>query len=341
MQFIEHTAAGTRTGTTGSATFEFDWTPPATNIGIVTFYVAANAANGTGSTDGDRIYTTSASLQPASGGSAPTISAVERDGAFVGGISPNTWVAVKGSNLAATTRVWAGSDFAGNNLPTEIDGVRVTFGGKMGFVYFVSPAQINALAPAPNDLPTGPVNVQVTSNSVASASFTSTVQSLTPAFFIFRGAAFGADDGRYIIATVGSQIILKPGVIPGTRSARPGDVIEIWSTGFGQTTPDVPNGVIPTTRPVRANVTATIGGLPATVTFAGLVGPGVYQINIRVPDLLNGDYEVVVTADGTTAQRNAFITVQRSAAASGEPQPPPDSEPPAPYSAGQKRTGQR
>ncbi|MBM3774560.1 MAG: hypothetical protein FJW37_05285, partial [Acidobacteria bacterium] len=100
-------------------------------------------------------------------------------------------------------------------------------------------------------------------------------------------------------------------------------------------------GVIPTTRPVRANVTATIGGLPATVTFAGLVGPGVYQINIRVPDLLNGDYEVVVTADGTTAQRNAFITVQRSAAASGEPQPPPDSEPPAPYSAGQKRTGQR
>jgi uncharacterized protein (TIGR03118 family) len=67
VQFIEHTAAGTRLGTTGGVTFEFDWTPPATDSGNVIFYVAANAANGDGNFTGDHIYTSSleiASSQP-------------------------------------------------------------------------------------------------------------------------------------------------------------------------------------------------------------------------------------------------------------------------------------
>ncbi|MBV8819104.1 MAG: hypothetical protein JO022_12155, partial [Acidobacteriaceae bacterium] len=57
--FIEHTSAGTRNGTTGGATFQFDWTPPSTNAGTVTLYAAGNAANGDGSFNGDYIYTTS------------------------------------------------------------------------------------------------------------------------------------------------------------------------------------------------------------------------------------------------------------------------------------------
>ena len=44
--FIQHTTAGTRNGTVGGATFQFDWTPPAANAGPVTLYVAGNAANG-------------------------------------------------------------------------------------------------------------------------------------------------------------------------------------------------------------------------------------------------------------------------------------------------------
>src|SRR5207244_1509767 len=63
--FIEHTAAGTRNGTRGGATFQFDWTPPSTNAGPVTFYVAGNAANGDGNFTGDLIYTSSVQLTPA------------------------------------------------------------------------------------------------------------------------------------------------------------------------------------------------------------------------------------------------------------------------------------
>jgi len=65
VQFIEHTAAGTRPGTTGGVAFQFDWTPPANNAGNVVLYVAANAANGDGSSSGDRIYTASLELTSA------------------------------------------------------------------------------------------------------------------------------------------------------------------------------------------------------------------------------------------------------------------------------------
>ena len=47
VQFVTHTSAGTRNGTSGGVTFEFDWTPPAADMGKVTFYVAGNAAMAT------------------------------------------------------------------------------------------------------------------------------------------------------------------------------------------------------------------------------------------------------------------------------------------------------
>jgi len=65
VQFIEHTAAGTRPGNTGGATFEFDWTPPTTDSGNIVLYAAGNAANGNGSQLGDHIYNTSVEITAA------------------------------------------------------------------------------------------------------------------------------------------------------------------------------------------------------------------------------------------------------------------------------------
>jgi uncharacterized protein (TIGR03437 family) len=59
--------------------------------------------------------------------------------------------------------------------------------------------------------------------------------------------------------------------------------------------------------------TVTIGGVNATVSYGGgapnLIGT--YQFNLVVPDVPNGDHEVVVTTGGVRTQANAFITVQR------------------------------
>ena len=50
---------GTFPAQTGGATWTFSWTAPAAGAGAVTFYVAGNAANNSGTNAGDRIYTTS------------------------------------------------------------------------------------------------------------------------------------------------------------------------------------------------------------------------------------------------------------------------------------------
>ncbi len=54
-QYIEHTSSGTFINQQGGASWTFNWTAPATNVGPVTFYVAGNQANNDGNTSGDFI----------------------------------------------------------------------------------------------------------------------------------------------------------------------------------------------------------------------------------------------------------------------------------------------
>lgn len=65
-EYVTHTAAGTAQGTTGSNSWEVDWTAPAAGSGAVTFYAAGNAANNSSSNVGDSIYTTSTQITEAS-----------------------------------------------------------------------------------------------------------------------------------------------------------------------------------------------------------------------------------------------------------------------------------
>lgn len=54
-----------------------------------------------------------------------------------------------------------------------------------------------------------------------------------------------------------------------------------------------------------------IGGIAATVRYAGLIGPGEFQFNVIVPaNLPNGDNTLTATYGGTTTQTNVAITVQ-------------------------------
>ena len=57
-------------------------------------------------------------------------------------------------------------------------------------------------------------------------------------------------------------------------------------------------------------MTVTIGGAPAVVSFAGLVGAGLYQINVTVPSLANGTYPVVGQVAGVNTQSGVTLKVQ-------------------------------
>ena len=49
--------------------------------------------------------------------------------------------------------------------------------------------------------------------------------------------------------------------------------------------------------------TATIGGQPAAVSFAGLAPRlvGVFQVNVQVPNLAAGNYPLAITVGGVTS----------------------------------------
>jgi uncharacterized protein (TIGR03437 family) len=101
-------------------------------------------------------------------GQAPAIASVVNSASFRSGIAEGSWVTVTGSNLSSTTRAWTGADIVNGQLPLSLDGVSVTVGGVSATLAYISPGQVNVLAPLSV---TGTVSVTLT-NSGGSASFT-------------------------------------------------------------------------------------------------------------------------------------------------------------------------
>ena len=220
-------------------------------------------------------------------------------------IAANTWITVLAGGLSSTTRSWTATDFSGSKLPTVIDGVSVTVNGEAAYVSYVNPMQLNFLSPS--DMATGPAQIKVTNNGEISAAVTTNALSAAPAFFWLSG-------NKYLVATHADGALIGPAsLISGvTTPAAAGETIVLWGNGFGATAPAAPNGQVVTEPfPMATKPSITIGGVNAVVTYAGLIGSGLYQINVVVPaSLTTGDAAVVATASGQQSQANAFISIQ-------------------------------
>jgi uncharacterized protein (TIGR03437 family) len=245
-------------------------------------------------------------------GQTPTITGISNNASGAPAIESGSWVSIYGTGLAATTRPWQASDFSGNNLPTTLDGVSVLIDGKKAAISYVSPGQLNVQAPT--DTASGPVQVQV-NNSYGSATGTATLQNYSPAFFTFLAkyaAAVHNSDGVYV-APAGSF-----GSAATSRPAQPGETLQIYATGFGPTTPAVPAGQLVGSAAPLSNLTqlhVTIGGVAATVEFAGIVAAGEYQINVTVPQVPNGDQPILATIAGVSSQTGVSIPILNPAGA--------------------------
>jgi uncharacterized protein (TIGR03118 family) len=236
------------------------------------------------------------------------VTGIQNAGSFLASdIAPNTWVALKGAALATRPVGWT---VTGSTLPTTVGGVGVTVNGEAAPVSFVSNTQINFLVPA--DIPPGPVRIQTTNNGLTSA-FVSTNALLTAPSFLLLGT--NATNGHlYPAATHANNTPIGPaGLISGvtTTPAAPGETIVLYGTGFGVTNPPIPNGqIVPSPLPLPAWPTVLIDATEAQVTFAGLVDPGLYQINVVVPPgLSSGDHLLAALLGDAETQLNTFVTV--------------------------------
>ena len=200
-------------------------------------------------------------------------------------------VTLLGNALSDTTRTWQPSDASGDRMPEALDGVSVLINKQPASVYFVSPTQINVVAPdAAADTN---AEVTVTTSAGTSDPVTVSLKRLMPGFFQYA-------DENIAAARADGALIGPAGLIDGveTVAARPGDELVLHGTGFGPTTPPALQVQIHTQQ--------------ATVAFAGLVGPGLYQFRVIVPDLPDGDYPVTASVDGVRTAKFVKLRIQQS-----------------------------
>jgi uncharacterized protein (TIGR03437 family) len=211
-----------------------------------------------------------------------TASGVISASAFGGSdqIAPGTWIEIYGANLAGTTREWQAADFNGNTAPTSLDGVSVAINGRAAFVAYVSPGQVNALAPA--TLASGPATLTVTTGGRTSGAYRTTVNAVQP------GLLSIATDAHYAV------------------TARAGDALVFYGIGFGPVTPVVPTGQIAAgLDTLVGDLQVTFNGVPAQVSYAGLAPEtvGLYQFNVVVPEVQLGVNTIQFSLNGVSLPR--------------------------------------
>jgi uncharacterized protein (TIGR03437 family) len=175
--------------------------------------------------------------------------------------------------------------------------------GESAYIYYISPVQLNVLSPP--DLMTGSIQVQVIANGQTSAAFTVQAQTISPSFFVFDGVHVV---GTHLNGTDIGPTTLYPGL---TTPAQPGEEVVLYVNGFGATNPPVVNGSSSQHGALPALPTVQIGGATAAVQFAGLISPGLYQLNIIVPPSTpNGEIALTARYDGQSTQTGVVLTVQ-------------------------------
>ena len=332
LEYVTHTSVGTRLGTPAGltgVTFIIDWTSPSSDVGDIAFSVAALGADGDLGTNGDRTYnTTFTSLYAPS--NQPTLDdgGVVNAAGFARGrpISSGTIVSLFGKKLAPPNfrREVTRSDLTTNQrLPIELQRISADFlvagtDPAPGYVLFVSDTQLNVQVPA---LPSGAAKVDVQpvfnrgqgANEIRGNRVTVNVQNVSPGLFTFS-------DGVSVAAVTASGApVGRAGLFANSRPARPGDVILVFGTGYGPTSPVVDPGALAPDGPVSltAPIAARIGNLFLTgsdILYAGAAPSfaGLQQFNIRIPaGVASGDQPIVISAGGIESQSTAILTVQQ------------------------------
>ncbi len=303
-------------------TYTFTWTPPTTNVGNITIYVAGNAGSGNPpSADNDHIYATKYTLTPSTGGTAPAISSggIVSAGAFGGfaAATAGSWIEIYGSNMGPSTGYsWQGSDFNGNNAPTTLQGTAVKINGQSAFLDYVSAGQVNAQIP--NGVGTGPATLILSTSSGSSPAYTLTLNALEPG--LLAPANFTVNGKQYVVAfNSDGSYTLPTGAIPGltSRPAKPGETLVIYGVGFGPSAASgtqIPPGVIVTQSNTLTNsMQMSFGGIQVTPSYYGLAPTfvGLYQFNVVVPlSLANSDaVPLTFNVGGNTGSQTLYTAV--------------------------------
>jgi uncharacterized protein (TIGR03437 family) len=176
----------------------------------------------------------------------------------------------------------------GATLPSS---ATLTVNGVTAPIFGAIPTQINFQIPF--EVGPGTATVNLTANGAVVATSTVQIGSVGPGLFTQTGGGAAVLNQDYSVNG------------PGTPAAV-GSVIAAYLTGLGPVQPPVATGKeapLNSLSRTMGSVTATIGGMPATVEFSGLAPgyTGLYQVNVLVPQLPSGSYPLQISANGVAS----------------------------------------
>lgn len=219
-------------------------------------------------------------------------------------LAPGEFISIYGANLAPST-VSSGPPY-----PTTLGGTQVLLGGVPLPLQVVSPGLINAVVPFETQA-NAIQELLISQNGAYSLPESVVVASVSPA--IFTQSETGEGPGVIVVyKSNGTVYETSP-----TQPASAGDLLLIYASGLGAVSPAVADGAPGPTSPPFATtvnpVSATIGGVPGNVSFAGLAPGyvGVYQVNVTVPSgVTPGTNVPVVLATAGFSSATATVTIQ-------------------------------
>jgi uncharacterized protein (TIGR03437 family) len=281
---------------TAPATLDVKVDPSSLNPGSYSgSIVVAGVGGATGSTTINVDLTVTAPL--------PTITRVTNGASFnTGSLSAGEIITLFGTGMGPSTL--QGASTTNGQYPTTVGGVTVTIGGYPAPLIYVRNDQIAAIVPYEVNRPFL-ANLTVLVRYLGQSSNGVTLPQVGAAPGIFT---VGSGTGQGAI--LNSNLSQNSASNPATK----GDVIVLYVTGEGVTSPAGTSGALtpvnpPYRQPVSGNVTVTIDGIPATVQFyaeAPLLVAGVMQVNVVVPaGASSGAVPVVVRVGDAPSQLTA------------------------------------
>jgi uncharacterized protein (TIGR03437 family) len=302
-QYIQHLQPGVAPNPPGQNSWNFTWRAPAQNVGRITFYVAVNAADGTGGTGNDYIYNTSQSLQPA--GSPVTASAASL--ALAGSLTVESIAALFGANLA--------NDIAAATttpLPVELAGAKIRVRDQAGAerdapLFFAAPSQINYLIPRGTG--NGIARITALRDGEVVGSATQLIEAVAPALFTANATGQGVPAAVLLRRNAAGQDRIEAVAVFNAALGR----YEAVSIDLGPVSDQlflVAFGTGFRNRAANNNINCLIGEVNSEVVFLGAQGSleGVDQVNMRIPHSLAGRGEVPVVLN-VNGKRANVVTI--------------------------------
>jgi len=216
----------------------------------------------------------------------PTANAVVNAASYTPQISAGSLATLFGAGLGGSLVT------AGAPLPMSLGGASITVNGRPAPILAVTSTQVNFQVPW--ETSTGSAEVVVSVNGFAANSLSVKVSETAPGIFSEPGGRAAALNIDNSLNTAGNP-------------AKAGSTIEAYLTGSGPVNLAMSDGLAAGSSPLAqamSQSSATIGPLPAQVSFTGLAPGfvGLTQMNIIVPTgLAPGDYPLTVTIGGQTS----------------------------------------